>query len=39
MTDEEKAIQKILDAVSDIRLSTEYLAFYLKQTVGPNSAR
>lgn len=39
MTNEEKAIQKILDAVSDIRLSAEYLAFYLKQTVEPTRAR
>jgi hypothetical protein len=39
MTNEEKAIQKILDAVSDIRLSTDYLAFYLKQAVGPTRAR
>lgn len=39
MTNEEKAIQKVLDAISDIRLDTDYLAFYLQQTLGPARSR
>jgi hypothetical protein len=39
MTNEEKAVQKILDVISDIRLDPDYIAFYLKQTIGPARGR
>lgn len=39
LTNEEKALKAILDAVSDVRVDMSYLGFYLAQAQGPDKQR